>query len=145
MKIRRKMSRVNIRKGKVGKNVLGSYEKVSALVGYFGVIGSGKTTIAEGSYALLSAATDMAAFGISETANMLLYHHITEYFRISGKGAQLYKCPQTLPVRLFHCEAHDGSHHITSVQHHPYVFYICYKYALLPFHTHLQGLHFPMQ
>ena len=90
MKIRRKMSRVNIRKGKVGKNVLGSYEKVSALVGYFGVIGSGKTTIAEGSYALLSAATDMAAFGISETANMLLYHHITEYFRISGKGAQLY-------------------------------------------------------
>lgn len=82
--------RVNIKKGKVGKSVLGSYEKISALAGYFGAVGSGETTLAEGEYALLTATTDMAAFGISETANPLLYHHIAEYFRIGGKGVRLY-------------------------------------------------------
>ena len=82
--------RVNIKKGKVGKSVLGSYEKISALVGYFGTVGSGETTLPEGEYALLTATTDMAAFGISETANPLLYHHISEYFRIGGKGVRLY-------------------------------------------------------
>ena len=83
-------NRVNISKGKVGRSVLGSYEKISGLAGYFGAVGSGKTTLAEGEYALLAAATDMAAYGISEAANPLLYHHISEYFRIGGKGAQLY-------------------------------------------------------
>lgn len=83
-------SRVSIRKGKVGRNVLGGYEKISALVGYFGTVGSGKTTLPEGEYALLTVPTDMATFGISQTANALLYHHISEYFRIGGKGAQLY-------------------------------------------------------
>lgn len=83
-------NRVNIRKGKVGRSVLGGYEKMSALVGYFGAIGSGDTTLAAGEFALLGAATDMAAFGISEAANGLLHHHITEYFRMGGKGARLY-------------------------------------------------------
>lgn len=84
------MSRVNIKKGKVGRNAAGGYEKVSALVGYFGAIGSGETTLAEGKYALLTSTNDMTAYGISEAANALLYHHITEYFRMGGKGAQLY-------------------------------------------------------
>lgn len=84
------MSRVNIKKGKVGRNAGGSYEKVSALVGHFGVVGSGATTLAEGMSALLTSVNDMAAYGISEAANALLYHHITEYFRMGGKGAQLY-------------------------------------------------------
>lgn len=83
-------NRVNIKKGKVGKSVLGGYEKISALAGHFGVIGSGSTMLAEGEYALLGNVTDMAAFGISESANPLLYHHISEYFRIGGKGVQLY-------------------------------------------------------
>lgn len=83
-------NRVNIRKGKVGRNAAGGYEKVSALVGYFGAVGSGETTLAEGKYALLASVNDMTAYGISETANALLYHHITEYFRMGGKGAQLY-------------------------------------------------------
>lgn len=84
------MNRVSIKKGKVGRNVLGGYEKVSALVGYWGEVGSGETTLAAGKYALLGAVTDMAAFGISEEANALLCHHISEYFRIGGKGVQLY-------------------------------------------------------
>ncbi len=84
------MSRVNIKKGKVGRNAAGGYEKVSALVGYFGAVGSGETTLAEGKYALLASVNDMAAYGISEAANALLYHHVTEYFRMGGKGTQLY-------------------------------------------------------
>lgn len=84
------MNRVNIKKGKVGRNAAGGYEKISALVGYFGAVGSGETTLAEGKYALLTTTNDMAAYGISEAANALLYHHITEYFRMGGKGAQLY-------------------------------------------------------
>jgi hypothetical protein len=84
------MSRVTIKKGKVGKSVLGGYEKVSALVGCFGAIGSGNTKLSAGDFALLSSVNDMAAFGISESANSLLYHHITEYFRIGGKGVKLY-------------------------------------------------------
>lgn len=84
------MGRINITKGKVGRSVLGGYEKISALVGYFGVIGSGQTTLPEGKFALLSSTTDMAAYGISKEANPLLYHHITEYFRVGGKGVQLY-------------------------------------------------------
>lgn len=91
-------NRVNIRKGKVGRSVLGGYEKMSALVGYFGAIGSGDTTLAAGEFALLRATTDMAAFGISEAANGLLYHHITEYFRMGGKGAQLYVLNVATPV-----------------------------------------------
>lgn len=83
-------SRVNIKKGKVGRNAAGGYEKVSALAGYFGAVGSGETMLAEGKYALLASVNDMAAYGISEAANTLLYHHITEYFRMGGKGAQLY-------------------------------------------------------
>lgn len=83
-------NRVNIRKGKMGRNAAGGYEKVSALVGYFGAVGNGETTLAEGKYALLASVNDMTAYGISETANALLYHHITEYFRMGGKGAQLY-------------------------------------------------------
>ena len=83
-------NRVTIRKGKVGKSVLGGYEKTSALVGYFGEVGSGKTVLPTGGFALLTAATDMAASGISEAANGLLHHHITEYFRVGGKGARLY-------------------------------------------------------
>ena len=83
-------NRVRISKGKVGRSVLGGYEKVSALVGYFGEIGSGNTVLSANQYAVLSAVTDMATFGISETANALLYHHITEYFRIGGKGVKLY-------------------------------------------------------
>ena len=47
-------NRVNISKGKVGRSVLGSYEKISGLAGYFGAVGSGKTTLAEGEYALLA-------------------------------------------------------------------------------------------
>ena len=84
------MNRVNIKKGKVGRNAAGGYEKISALVGYFGAVGSGETTLAEGKYALLTSTNDMTAYGISEAANALLYHHITEYFRMGGKGAQLY-------------------------------------------------------
>lgn len=84
------MSRVNIVKGKVGRSILGGYEKVSALAGYFGAVGSGETTLPEGESALLTSITDMAAYGISKEANALLYHHISEYFRIGGKGAQLY-------------------------------------------------------
>lgn len=84
------MSRVNIVKGKVGRSILGGYEKVSALAGYFGTVGSGETTLPEGKSALLTSITDMAAYGISKEANALLYHHISEYFRIGGKGAQLY-------------------------------------------------------
>lgn len=84
------MSRVNINKGTVGRNVLGGYEKVSALVGYFGDVGSGKTVLEAGKPALLSAVTDMATYGISETVNPLLHHHITEYFRMGGRGVQLY-------------------------------------------------------
>lgn len=88
--IRRVMNRVIVKKGKVGKSVLGGYEKVSALVGYFGEIGSGGTTLAAGKYARLSAVTDMAAFGIGPEANALLFHHVSEYFRTGGKGVQLY-------------------------------------------------------
>lgn len=84
------MSRVNIVKGKVGRSILGGYEKVSALAGYFGAVGSGETTLPEGKSALLTSITDMAAYGISKEANALLYHHISEYFRIGGKGARLY-------------------------------------------------------
>lgn len=84
------MSRVNIVKGKVGRSILGGYEKVSALAGYFGAVGSGETTLPEGESALLTSITDMAAYGISKEANALLYHHISEYFRIGGKGARLY-------------------------------------------------------
>lgn len=84
------MSRVNIRKGTVGRNVLGGYEKVSALVGYFGEVGSGKTALEAGKPALLSTVTDMATYGISEAVNPLLHHHITEYFRMGGRGVQLY-------------------------------------------------------
>lgn len=90
LKRRKAMNRVNIKKGKVGRNAAGGYEKISALVGYFGAVGSGETTLAEGKYALLTTTNDMAAYGISEAANALLYHHITEYFRMGGKGAQLY-------------------------------------------------------
>jgi len=84
------MGRVNIVKGKVGRSVLGGYEKTSALAGYFGAVGSGETTLPEGGVALLSSTTDMAAYGISKEANALLHHHISEYFRIGGKGARLY-------------------------------------------------------
>lgn len=91
-------NRVTIKKGKVGKSVLGGYEKTSALVGYFGEIGSGSTTLAKGEFALLTAVTDMATFGISEVANGLLYHHITEYFRMGGKGARLYVLNVASPV-----------------------------------------------
>ena len=90
LKRRKAMNRVNIKKGKVGRNAAGGYEKISALVGYFGAVGSGETTLAEGKYALLTSTNDMTAYGISEAANALLYHHITEYFRMGGKGAQLY-------------------------------------------------------
>ena len=90
LKRRKAMNRVNIKKGKVGRNAAGGYEKISALVGYFGAVGSGETTLAEGKYALLTSTNDMTAYGISEPANALLYHHITEYFRMGGKGAQLY-------------------------------------------------------
>lgn len=84
------MSRINITKGKVGRSTLGGYEKTSALVGYFGEVGSGDTTLAEGRFALLSSPADMDAYGISKEANALLHHHITEYFRMGGKGARLY-------------------------------------------------------
>lgn len=84
------MSRISINKGKVGKNTLGSYESTSALVGYFGTVGSGNTTLSAGEFALLTSTNDTAAYGISQAANPLLYHHIDEYFRIAGKGAKLY-------------------------------------------------------
>ncbi|WP_042367931.1 DUF2586 family protein [Bacteroides neonati] len=79
-------NRIIIGKGKVGKSVLGGVEKTSALVGYFGNLSS----FGEGEFILLSAVTDMAAFGINETTSGLLHHHITEYFRMGGKGARLY-------------------------------------------------------
>lgn len=91
-------NRVNIKKGKVGRSVLGGYEKTSALVGYFGVVGSGETTLAAGEFALLTATTDMAAFGISQAANGMLHHHITEYFRMGGKGSRLYVLNVKTPV-----------------------------------------------
>lgn len=84
------MSRISIKKGAVGRNVTGGYEKVSALVGYFGDVGSGNSVLEFGKPVLLSAVTDMATYGISEAANALLYHHITEYFRMGGRGVQLY-------------------------------------------------------
>lgn len=83
-------NRVNIKKGKVGPNVGGGYEKTSALVGYFGVVGSGETMLKENSSAMLTSPDDMSAYGISEKANPLLYHHISDYFRIGGKGVKLY-------------------------------------------------------
>lgn len=82
--------RVSIKKGKVGKNAQGGYEKVSALIGYFGEVGSGKTILAEGDFATLTGTADMAAYGISEAANGMLHRHISEYFRVGGKGAKLY-------------------------------------------------------
>lgn len=44
LKRRKAMNRVNIKKGKVGRNAAGGYEKISALVGYFGAVGSGDDT-----------------------------------------------------------------------------------------------------
>lgn len=82
--------RVSIKKGKVGKNAQGSYEKVSALIGYFGEVGSGKTILAEGDFATLTGVADAAAYGMSEAANGMLYRHVSEYFRVGGKGAKLY-------------------------------------------------------
>ena len=38
LKRRKAMNRVNIKKGKVGRNAAGGYEKISALVGYFGAV-----------------------------------------------------------------------------------------------------------
>lgn len=84
------MGRFTIKKGNVGKSVLGGYEKCSALVGYWGVVGSGTTVLAEGSYAVLTKPSEMVAYGMNPKVNTMLCRHIEEYFRMAKDGAKLY-------------------------------------------------------
>lgn len=80
--------RLNIRKGKVGSNTLGGYEKVSALIGSFGEIKSDAGELAVGVPIQFRNLIEAEGFGIK--ANPLLRHHISEYFRIGGTGASLW-------------------------------------------------------
>lgn len=82
------MSRVSIQKGKVGINSLGGYEKTSALVGVFGTVSGVAGELVTGVPLQFRSLVEAEAFGIAE--NKLLYHHISEYFRIAGSGASLY-------------------------------------------------------
>lgn len=81
------MSRVNLKKGSVGPNSLGGYEKNAALVGYFGSYTGEAGALEEGVPLLLYNAVEAEGYGMK--TNKLLYHHVSEFFRMAGKGATL--------------------------------------------------------
>lgn len=81
------MSRVNLKKGKVGPNSLGGYEKCSAIVGHFGTVTGSAGTLEEGTPLLLNNINEAEGYGLKN--NPLLYHHVSEYFRMGGRGATL--------------------------------------------------------
>lgn len=80
--------RLNIKKGKVGSNTLGGYEKVSALVGSFGEVKGDSGELAVGVPIRFRNLIEAEGFGVKE--NALLRHHISEYFRMGGAGASLW-------------------------------------------------------
>ncbi len=81
------MSRIDLVKGKVGPNSLGGYEKCSALVGQFGNLTGSSGALEEGKPLLLYNINEAEGYGLKD--NPLLYHHVSEYFRMGGKGATL--------------------------------------------------------
>jgi len=76
--------RVNLQKGKVGASILGGYENTSALVGAFGVIEGTAGKLETGVAVQFRSLPEAETFGITD--NRLLHHHVSEYFRMAGKG-----------------------------------------------------------
>lgn len=80
-------NRVNLKKGKVGASILGGYEGVSALVGSYGDIKAGVAgTLEKGKPVELRNTVDAESYGIDN--HPLLYHHVSEYFRMGNKNNQ---------------------------------------------------------
>lgn len=80
--------RLNLKKGKVGSNTLGGYEKVSALIGSFGTIKGDAGELAIGEPIQFRNLIEAESFGVK--SNLLLRHHISEYFRLGNTGASLW-------------------------------------------------------
>lgn len=90
------MSRLELKKGKVGSNTLGGYEKVSALIGAFGVITGDSGKLEVGKPIQFRNAIEAEGFGVK--SNTMLQHHITEYFRMGGSGASLWVLNASQPT-----------------------------------------------
>lgn len=86
------MSRIDIKKGKVGVSTLGGYERTSLLVGSYGDIGAGTAgKIETGKAIRFYNLIEAESYGVK--SGTLLHHQISEYFRMAqlgGNGASLY-------------------------------------------------------
>ncbi|MDR0829647.1 MAG: DUF2586 family protein [Prevotellaceae bacterium] len=91
------MSKIILEKGKTGSNTLGGYEKVSALVGYFGTASNGVNVLALDTPLEFRNVAELEVYGITPELKPLLYRRISEYFRMAGTGARLWLLSLTQP------------------------------------------------